>query len=57
MMPSPIAHIWIKLLCLPTDSPTHQQTKPCMEAGTLPKKRKKISGFRGFLSLAQIELS
>ena len=32
-MPSPIAHTWIKLFCLPT----HTQTKPCMEAGTQPK--------------------
>ena len=34
MMPSPIAHFWIKL--------THPQTKPCMEAGTLPKNKEEI---------------
>ena len=37
MMPSPIVHIWIKLFCLHFTSHTSHPTKPCMEAGTLPK--------------------
>ena len=61
MMPSPIAHIWIKLFCLPTFHAS--QTKPCMEAGTLPKNMSSVTELTMAINetlgslLSQIQLS